>query len=72
MSFIHSANVINHAINEHNVISRINDTLETNEVEREALDKWLDNNVRNEDIPDYIWDIVNAVYHNSEDIAIAQ
>lgn len=72
MSFIHAANVIDHAINEYNVINRINETLESNEVERATLDQWLDNNVRNEDVPDYIWDIINAIYHNSEDIAIAQ
>lgn len=72
MSFIHAANVIDHAINEYNVINRINETPERNEVERATLDQWLDNNVRNEDVPYYVWDIINAIYHNSEDIAIAQ
>lgn len=64
------SNIINHAINESDVIYRINETFETHEVSRVDINGWLADTVADDNIPTYIWDIINAVYHNSEDISV--
>lgn len=50
----------------HNLVDTINNSLERDGITADYIDRWLDT-PKADALPDWAWDIINAVMHQSAD-----